>query len=193
MTQSGRRKWQGRRDNISDLIISTTIDTVASFLLTLFKKCLFGFERKRARVGKGHRDGDRGSEDPKQSPFWQQLAGCKVPTQEPWDHDLSRGQILNQLSHPGTPFFYSLPWWCLPFDSPFYLFLLFFFTVWCCLFLFGIINYLCLILLNLAYPHALLSPHVSCASLHFLVGTLLSTSPKCPISTSLLNSTSLLY
>jgi len=30
---------------------------------------------------------------------------------EPWDHDLSPRQSLNQLSHPGAPVFY-FKFWC---------------------------------------------------------------------------------
>ena len=33
----------------------------------------------------------------------QHRAWCKAQTHEPWDHDLSRSQTLNQLSHPGAP------------------------------------------------------------------------------------------
>lgn len=31
-----------------------------------------------------------------------------VSISEPWDHDLSRRQMLNQLRHPGTPKVYFL-------------------------------------------------------------------------------------
>ena len=30
---------------------------------------------------------------------------CGAQTHKPWDHDLSRSQMLNQLSHPGAPIF----------------------------------------------------------------------------------------
>lgn len=53
--------------------------------------------------------------------------------------------------------------------------LLFFVFLWFCLFLSSIIYSLCLLLGNLAQPHALLPPRESLTSLHLLVGTLLST------------------
>ena len=36
----------------------------------------------------------------------QHRAWCGAQTHEPWDHDLSRNQTLNWLSHPGTPSFH---------------------------------------------------------------------------------------
>ena len=37
-----------------------------------------------------------------QSPTWGLIPG-------PWDHDLTWSQMLNWLSHPGTPFFFFFP------------------------------------------------------------------------------------
>ena len=35
--------------------------------------------------------------------YWQQRAPYRAWTNEPWDHDLSQGQMLNWLSRPGIP------------------------------------------------------------------------------------------
>ena len=45
----------------------------------------------------------RGTEDPKQVLHGQQRARCGARTHKPRDHELSRSQMLNQLSHPGAP------------------------------------------------------------------------------------------
>ena len=45
----------------------------------------------------------RGTEDPKWALCWQQGARCGAQTHKLWDHDLSRGQMPNRLSHPGAP------------------------------------------------------------------------------------------
>ena len=42
--------------------------------------------------------GEQQREKEKQTPHW---AKSLIPG--PWDHDLSRRQLLNQLSHPGAP------------------------------------------------------------------------------------------
>ena len=64
---------------------------VISFLKTFFKDFISLFERQRTWRGEEQRE--------KQTPCW---AGS--PTQDsipgPWDHDLSRRQTLNWLSHP---------------------------------------------------------------------------------------------
>ena len=57
------------------------------------------FLRERAREGQRGRE----TEDPKQALHCQQKGGCRALTHEPWDHDLSRGQTLNQRSRPGAP------------------------------------------------------------------------------------------
>ena len=63
-------------------------------------------ERERERAGEGQRD--RGTEDPKKAPCWQQRARCRVWTHKLWDHDLSWCQMLNQLNYPCAPNFFFL-------------------------------------------------------------------------------------
>ena len=53
------------------------------------------------QVWKGQRQ--RGTEDPKQAPCWEQRAWCGARTPEPWDHDLGRSRTPNRMSHPGAP------------------------------------------------------------------------------------------
>ena len=36
---------------------------------------------------------------------WQHTAWLRASTSKLWDHDLSQSQMLNRLSHPGTPMF----------------------------------------------------------------------------------------
>ena len=64
-----------------------------------FLKILFIYltERKRSQVGR-----EAGRERGKQTPCWaeSQIWGS-IPG--PWDHDLSRRQGFNPLSHPGAP------------------------------------------------------------------------------------------
>ena len=60
------------------------------------------FERERARAGEEQRGRHR---------IWNRLQALSghhrarhgARTQKLWDHDLSRSQMLNHLSHPGTP------------------------------------------------------------------------------------------
>ena len=80
---------------------------------------MFIFERKREREwqsvsneGKAERGSQR---------IWSRLqalscqhrAQCRARTHELWDHDLSQSQILNWLSHSGTPslFFFNVYFW----------------------------------------------------------------------------------
>ena len=62
----------------------------------IFFKGFYLFIRERARAG-----GD-GKGEGEETPH-----GAGRPTRDsipgPWDRDLSRGQLLNQLSHPRTP------------------------------------------------------------------------------------------
>ena len=59
------------------------------------------FVRERARASTGRQSG-RQSQTEKQAPcgarslMWDSIPGR-------WDHDLSRRQLFNQLSHPGVP------------------------------------------------------------------------------------------
>ena len=50
---------------------------------------------------------DRGRQNPKQFQALrcQHRAWCRARTHKPGDHDLSRSRTLNQLSHPGAPWF----------------------------------------------------------------------------------------
>ena len=74
----------------------------------LFFKLLFTLEREREtehergrKEGGGHRMWNR-----LQALSCQHRARCGAQTHKPWDHDLSRCQMLNQLSHPGAPIFF---------------------------------------------------------------------------------------
>ena len=83
--------------------------TLLTNLNANLKKCLCWFvswERERVQAGSGgggaEKEGDR---------IWSRIQDLRCQhraqwgawTEEPWDHDLSRSQMLNQLSHPGTP------------------------------------------------------------------------------------------
>ena len=61
------------------------------------------FLREKERAGEGHRE--RETDDPKRAPPCQHRARCGAYTHELRDHDLSRRQTLNRLSHPGAPLF----------------------------------------------------------------------------------------
>ena len=56
--------------------------------------------------GGAERKGDRGSKAGSALTSSEPDTGTR--THEPWDRDLSRSQTLNQLSHPGTPFLFSM-------------------------------------------------------------------------------------
>ena len=74
------------------------------FLLFFFFKKIFfnvySFLRDRVQAGEGQ------TQNPKQA-LGSELS-AQIPTwglnHEPWEHDLSRGQMLNRLNHPGIPF-----------------------------------------------------------------------------------------
>ena len=66
-----------------------------------FLTFIYFWEREREREqGRGR---ERKGENPKQAPNCQHRSPCGAQTHKPWDHDLSQSQILNRLSHPGTP------------------------------------------------------------------------------------------
>ena len=47
------------------------------------------------------RNRERGTGNQKWAGHWQLWAQCRAWTQKSWDHDLSRSQLLNPLSHTG--------------------------------------------------------------------------------------------
>ena len=64
---------------------------------------IFETERDRAWAGEGQRDrGRHRMWNRLQALSCQHRAQCRVWTPELWDHDLSRSQMLNWLSHPGA-------------------------------------------------------------------------------------------
>ena len=63
---------------------------------------LFLRQRERESRGGAEREGDRIGSG-LQAPSCQHRAPHGARTQEPWDHDLSRCQMLSRLSHPGAP------------------------------------------------------------------------------------------
>ena len=67
-------------------------------VLLLFFKCLFIFER--GRIGEGQRE----KESQAGSTLSVHGSQCRAQTHEPRDCDLSQSQKLNQLSHPGAPY-----------------------------------------------------------------------------------------
>lgn len=71
----------------------------------LFKKhFLTVFKRERVcEQGRGRERGRLRIRSRLQALSCQHRAWCRAWTHEPWDHDLSRSCMLNQLSHPGTP------------------------------------------------------------------------------------------
>ena len=69
-------------------------------LSRVFFFLMFVFERERAWVREGQRE--RETEDPKQTPHWQQRAWYGARTYEPWDHDQSRSQTIN-WANKATP------------------------------------------------------------------------------------------
>ena len=75
-------------------------------------------ERENMRVHEwrgAERDGDR-SWSRLQALSCQHRARRGAQTYQPWDHDLSRSRTLNQLSHPGAPYFnfFEEPPYCFP-------------------------------------------------------------------------------
>ena len=74
------------------------------FFLHLFRFFLRNRVRQSMSGGGAEREGDIESEAG--SRLWasgQYRAWCGAGTHELWDHDLSRSQMLNRLSHPGAP------------------------------------------------------------------------------------------
>ena len=67
---------------------------------TSFFYCLF---LREERAWAGERQRERGTEDLRQAPPWQQRAWWGAWTHKLWHHDLSQSQVLNWLSHPGAP------------------------------------------------------------------------------------------
>ena len=66
---------------------------------------LFIFERQSMRHewGRGRERGRHRIQSRLQALSCQHRAQCRARTHKPQDHDLSRGQMLNRLSNPGTP------------------------------------------------------------------------------------------
>ena len=62
--------------------------------------------KDRARAGEGQRE--RETQNLKQAPGCQHRARRWARTHGLQDHDLSRSQMLNQLSHPGAPYLHFL-------------------------------------------------------------------------------------
>ena len=82
-----------------------TSDTIF-YLFLFFLMFLFIFESERETEHEQGRSRERGRHRIRsrlQAPSCQHRARCGARTHEPWDHDLSRSQTLNRLSHPGAP------------------------------------------------------------------------------------------
>ena len=78
-------------------------------LFILFFKCLLLKERDRMCMGEGQRERGRHKIQSRvQALSCQHRAQHGSWTHELWDHDLSWGQTLNRLSHPGVPELYIL-------------------------------------------------------------------------------------
>ena len=79
------------------------------FFKYIFLMFIFDGERERKRQstsGEGiDREGDR-VRSRLQALICQHRAQHRAQTHEPWDHYLSQSQVLNRLSHPGTPGIY---------------------------------------------------------------------------------------
>ena len=73
---------------------------------------MFTFEREtdRREWGGAEKEGDTESETGSRLRAVSTEPGCGARTQ-PQDHDLSRSQTLNRLSHPGAPCFLVLIGW----------------------------------------------------------------------------------
>ena len=59
--------------------------------------------RERDGVGGTEREGDKTLKQASGSELSAQSPRREAQIHEPGDHDLSRGRMLNQLSHPGAP------------------------------------------------------------------------------------------
>ena len=64
-----------------------------------FLKFIYFWEREQAQAGEGQRERETQIWSRLQALTCQHRAWCRARTQEPWDHDLSRSQALNLLSH----------------------------------------------------------------------------------------------
>ena len=72
---------------------------------------MFTFERQReteCERGRGRERGRHGIRSGLQSPSRRHRARRGARTHGPRDHDLSRSQLLNRLSHPGAPIYVYL-------------------------------------------------------------------------------------
>ena len=83
------------------LLLMTECYIYHSFFFFLMIFIYFLSERAKAWAGEGQRE--RGTEDPKWAPCWQQQAQYGGWTHKPSCHDLSPSPTLNPLSHPGSP------------------------------------------------------------------------------------------
>ena len=80
--------------------IDVCLNVAISFSFNIFLFLMFIDFWESTSGGGTEREG---GQDPKQAPRWQQRARHRVWTHEPWDRDLSWSQMLNQLSHAGSP------------------------------------------------------------------------------------------
>ena len=83
-------------------LIYANLNVLHSVLMfLLFWRCIWQGERMRESMNTGRRS-SRQREREKQTPHWaQNLTWGLIPG--PWDHDLSWGEMLNCMSHPGDP------------------------------------------------------------------------------------------
>ena len=86
-------------------LFSLPVDTFIFFSSFNFCKCLFIFERERECVtGQGaEKEGDTESESGSRLQAVSTETRHRARTRKLPDHDLSRSQTPNRLSHPGTP------------------------------------------------------------------------------------------
>ena len=100
--------WERQRQNASGL--RTEREGVTFFFNVYF------WEREREAECERTRSWERGRhriQSRLQAPSCQHRAQRGARTHEPWDHDLSWSQLLNRLSHPGTPELCSLNGWAV--------------------------------------------------------------------------------
>ena len=81
------------------------VSLVHSFLIFFFLRFIFERDRDRMRVGWGRERGRHRIWSRLQALSCQYRAWRRAWPHELWDHDLSRSQTLNRLSHPGAPIF----------------------------------------------------------------------------------------
>ena len=92
--------------NLILYLIMYNIFIVLFFSSFLFLMCIYFWERAHKREcerGRGRERGRHRIGSRLQALSCQHRARCRAHTHKPWDHDLSRSQMLNWLSHPGTP------------------------------------------------------------------------------------------